>query len=272
VFSVSASSTAHIDLRGTDADLTQVTGYEANVNFEDADGIANGEMDVNAGELFANSSVNINPVTGVVALSGNTTPTTASANSGDFHVNLATPAASVMQQAVTVSDASISFDATKFLIAEEPFVVADVEDLKYQGTIFGPFDWVSDSQRAVNTIFRITGLSPSIRAMPLQVIVTNSRTGLNGTYRTTILGSDVEGSEYRINSAKLEEIAGAFGTADITFVFSGAGTNNLDVDRLLAGPNTATVVPFGDGANQDGGNSSNSVSPGENRNDDVGSF
>ena len=177
--------------------------------------------------------------------------------------------ASVLPQTVSVSGAVLDLDTSLDLQATDAFLSADVEDLKLNGQYYGPFDWVSDSTKLVNTIFRITGLDGA-SDIPAQVIVQNSRNGLNGTFPFDILASDVEGSEVRLNSSALETIAGQFGTADISLVFS--TSLDLDVDRLLAGPSTAVVVPFGDGANDSGTGSTYGTTPPSADNNDAGNY
>ena len=115
----------------------------------------------------------------------------------------------------------------------------------------------------------MTGLSTTVDTIA-QIVVANSNNGLNGVYPFTISASDVDNGEERLVSSTLEGIAGAFGTADISMVFS--TTNDLDVDRLLSGPSTATVVPFGAGANQDGSGGANPTIPTNTDNDDRGDF
>ena len=157
------------------------------------------------------------------------------------------------------------------LVDTDSFNSADVEDLRLNGQYFGSFDWVSDGTKLVNTIFRITGLDGA-SDIPAQVIVQNARNGsaFEGVFPFTLLASDVTGSEYRMNSDMLEAIAGQFGTADISLVFS--TDLDLDVDRLLAGPSTAVVVPFGDGANLDGSGGQANTTPPTSTNDDQGNY
>ncbi|MEH6488019.1 hypothetical protein [Hyphomonas oceanitis] len=266
-FELEAVPTAFIDLVGTAAVATQILGFEANIDVEDADEIETGEAIPGAGTLFDTG--------GTVAITGNQIELVGSAaaagtDTGTFELAIS-GTDPVTAQSVSVSGAVLNLQtAGTSLKATDPFTEADVEDLKYEGFVFGPFDWVSDSKRAVNSIFRVTGLSPD-EDVPAQIILENSRNGdsFDGVYPFTILGSSVQGSEVRINSAQLEALAGVFGTADVTMVFS--VNSDLDVDRLNASPASSVVTPFGDGANQDGlgGGSTTPVSTG---NDDNGNY
>lgn len=255
-----------IDLIGTLAIPAHVEGFTATVDFAGDDSeIVSSDAAATVGTMFA-----AGPAASGAALTSTTAPTLTS-ETGDLTVTI-TNANPVEAQSVSVSAASLDLDTAVFLQATDPFVAADAEDLKLEGQIFGPFDWVSDSTKLVNTIFRVTGLDPTVD-VPAQIVVANSRNGaaFNGVYPTTILGSSVQGSEIRLNSAALEAVAGQFGTADISLVFS--SNEDLDVDRLLAGPSTAVVVPFGDGANQDGvGAAGSTTSPGTGVNDDTGNY
>ena len=263
-----ALTPANIDMVGTAAAATDVLGFSADIDFSNTDEIVSGEAIAGSGGLFASDG-------GPIAVSGSdinlvgTTPATA-ADTGTFELAIS-GTDPVLAQSVSVSDAVLALRTTgTSLKATDPFTEADVEDLKYEGYVFGPFDWVSDSKRAVNSIFRVTGLSPDTD-VPAQIILENSRNGdsFNGVYPFTILGSSVQGSEVRINSAQLEALAGVFGTADVTMVFSVDA--DLDVDRLNASPASSVVTPFGDGANQDG-SGVGSTTPGTSNNDDDGNY
>lgn len=268
VFDLTVDTTAFIDLIGTAASPGDVLGFDMSLDFVDATEITGADGVATTGTLF--TAATSAPVGNSVAVSG-VVAATAAAEDGDLFVD-STGANPIPAQTVSVSGATIDLDTTDFLQATDPFVAADAEDLKLEGQIFGPFDWTSDSTKLVNTIFRITGLSTT-EDVPAQIVVENSRNGaaFNGVYPTTILGSSVQGSEIRWNSAALESVAGQFGTADISLIFS--TNNDLDVDRLLAGPSTAVVVPFGDGANSDGSGTAGSLtSPGTGVNDDTGVY
>ena len=140
----------------------------------------------------------------------------------------------------------------------------------FNGSTFGPFDWVADSNGRVNSIFRVTGLGSLTSDVPSLLITENSRNGVNGVFPFTLEASSVQGSEVRLNSTDIEGIVGsAFGTADITWIFG--GVLDLDVDRLLSGPSTATVVPFGDSANDDQGPDADDLTRATNE-DDGGNF
>lgn len=268
VFNLAVDTTVNINLINTLASAGDVLGFDANVNFADATDVATVAGTPTTGAFFTAPATA--PVGNSVALAGTTTAGLA-AEVGDLLVTIS-GANPVPAQTVTVSGGTIDLDTTDNLLATDAFVAQDAEDLKLEGQIFGPFDWVSDSTKLVNTIFRVTGLSTT-EDVPAQIVVENSRNGaaFNGVYPTTILGSSVQGSEIRWNSAALEAVAGQFGTADISLIFS--TNNDLDVDRLLAGPSTAVVVPFGDGANQDGSGTAGALtSPGTGVNDDSGVF
>jgi hypothetical protein len=264
-----ALTPANIDMVGTAAAATDVLGFSADIDFSNTDEIVSGEAASDVGSTLFDSDG------GAVVVSGNdinlvgTTPATG-ADTGTFEL-LISGTDPVLAQSVSASDAVLALRTTgTSLKATDPFTEADVEDLKYEGYVFGPFDWVSDSKRAVNSIFRVTGLSPDTD-VPAQIILENSRNGdsFNGVYPFTILGSSVQGSEVRINSAQLEALAGVFGTADVTMVFSVDA--DLDVDRLNASPASSVVTPFGDGANQDG-SGVGSTAPGTTNNDDDGNY
>ena len=249
-----AATPIYRNLQGDAADYTDVTGFKADIDLESTAGILSGTAVPAVGALFdATALVSGNDIN----LVGTVDATGAVPVTGRFDLNLktGTSAASVSSQKVGVSDAVITLDTTLGYKETDAFVASDVSDLVYEGTTFGPFDWVSDSTKAVNSIFRVTGL-PTDQDIPLQIIVENARNGsaFNGVYSTTILGSSVQGSEVRLNSAQLEAIAGKFGTADISMVFSAEDSVNeldLDVDRLNASPSSSVVTPFGDNSNSD---------------------
>ncbi|MEL6413886.1 MAG: hypothetical protein AAFQ15_02975 [Pseudomonadota bacterium] len=244
-FSLTVDGTILTDVTtGTTASATQVTGFSADVNFVEDAGILNGQATGAGVWQTALTPAAAN----TIALAGTTDGV---ANDvGEFEINLnATTPAPVAAQNVSVSDALILFGPTTTLTASEPFVAADVENLAFNGSTFGPFDWVADTNGRVNSIFRVTGLGAITSDVPGLFILENSRNGNNGAYPFTVSPTDVQGNEVRFTSASIEAAAGAFSTADVTMVFGAA--LNLDVDRLLSGPSTATVVPFGDNANAD---------------------
>lgn len=268
-FDFAVDTTVNVDLAATAADPAMVLGFASDIDFLDATGIVDGEAVPAGGDTLFDA--------GPTAIAGTTIPLvnsispTNATETGTFELNIdgINP---VSAQAVTVSNAEIDLDdATYSLQATDPFNSADVEDLRLNGQYFGPFDWVSDSTALVNTIFRITGLDSAGPDIPAQVIVQNSRNGNNGVFPFTLLASDVQGSEVRLNSQALENIVGSsFRTGDISLVFS--TDLDLDVDRLLAGPSQAVVVPFGDGANQDGSGGTVPTTPPTSTNDDEGNF
>ncbi|MBU2605860.1 MAG: hypothetical protein KKC43_08215 [Alphaproteobacteria bacterium] len=253
-----------LDLAGTPAVIGNVLGFVADIDFQNTDEIVSGQAIAGAGAVFATAAT---VATGSDINLVSTTAATAPAT-GTFDLTISTTAP-VAAQTVSVSDAVLTLDTSVGLKATDAFTIADVEDLKYEGNVFGPFDWVSDSTKAVNSIFRITGLDPA-EDVPAQIIVTNSRNGsaFNGVYPFTILGSSVQGSEVRLNSSQLEAVAGQFGTADISMVFS--TTLDLDVDRLNASPSSSVVTPFGDNSNSD--STPDTTTPATTLNDDQGNF
>lgn len=266
LFDFEVDTAAYRDLGFNFADPSDVLGFAANVNFEDDTNIVEGEATPTAGTLFVDGPVAITGTT--ILLESAISPTLAN-ETGEFLLTIANTDPTVAQN-VSVSGAALALDDALFLQASDAFVEADVEDLKYEGNIFGPFDWVSDSTKAVNSIFRITGLATD-EDVPAQIVVENSRNGaaFNGVYPFTILGSSVQGSEVRVNSAQLEAIVGQFGTADISMVFS--VNRDLDVDRLNASPSSSVVTPFGDNANSDG-STDLLTSPGTGVNNDEGNY
>lgn len=242
-FEFAVDTTVFVDLGTTVAAPGMADGFNASVDFADTSGLASGTA-TTGDALFTVAATA--PAANSIGLAGTTAATTSS-ETGQFFVQ--TDGDPIMAQVVTVSGAELTLDDT-YLQATDPFLSADVEDLVFNGSTFGPFDWVADTNGRVNSIFRITGLDMQSDDIASLLIVDNSRNGTDGVFPFTLLASDIEGSEIRMVSSTLEGIAGAFGTADITMVFG--DTLDLDVDRLLSGPSTATVVPFGDGANQDG--------------------
>jgi hypothetical protein len=264
---LAVDTAVNVDLAGTPASATMVQGFESSVNFVDASGVVNGTA-ATADALFAAGPTAV--ATNSIPLVG-TTPAAAASETGTFSIAI-DGATSIAAQTVSVSGAIMDLDDSGFsLVDTDPFNSADVEDLRLNGQYFGSFDWVSDGTKLVNTIFRITGLDGA-SDIPAQVIVQNARNGsaFEGVFPFTLLASDVTGSEYRMNSDMLEAIAGQFGTADISLVFS--TDLDLDVDRLLAGPSTAVVVPFGDGANLDGSGGQANTTPPTSTNDDQGNY
>ena len=266
-FLLTVDPTVNIDMDGTAAAPVHVLGFGSNINFADDTNIVDGTAGPGAGALFtAGPTVTAG---NTIALVGTTGATTV-ADDGTFSISV-TGTGPVSAQTVSVSGAVLNLDTTVDLQGTDAFLAADVEDLKLNGVYFGPFDWVSDSTKLVNTIFRVTGLN-GLSDIPAQVIVQNARNGAasNGVFPFTILASDVQGSEIRLNSTQLEAVTGPFGTADISLVFS--TSLDLDVDRLLAGPSTAVVVPFGDGANDASSGPSTATTPPTTTNDDDGNY
>jgi len=266
-YDLTVDTTINIDMNSTPASPGDVLGFASSIDFADTTNIVSGTA-TTGDSLFADDGAPTAVVGSSIPLVGST-PAGAASETGIFTVTIAGPGFPVSPQTVSVSGAVLDLDTGDSLQATDAFLSADVEDLKLNGQYFGPFDWVSDSTKAVNTIFRVTGLD-GLSDIPAQIIVQNSRNGLNGVYPFTILASDVQGSEIRLNSAALEAVAGLFGTADISIVFSTA--LDLDVDRLLAGPSTATVVPFGDGANDSGTGPAYGTDAPTPDNDDQGNF
>lgn len=264
-YELAVDTSVNVDLGGTNADPAMVLGFESQVNFVDANGVvdgtaATGDTLFDAGPTVV--AVNAIPLVGTV-------DGTLASETGTFEINI-DGVTSIAAQTVSVSGAVIDLDDGTFSLKDtDPFNSADVEDLRLNGQYFGSFDWVSDGTKLVNTIFRITGLDAA-SDIPAQIIVENARNGsaFEGVYPFTLLASDVEGAEYRMNSDMLEAVAGQFGTADISLVFS--TDLDLDVDRLLAGPSQAVVVPFGDGANLDGNGGQAPTTPPTSTNDDQG--
>ncbi len=247
---VRVDTSVFIDFGSTAASVTDVIGYEADIDFVDDAGIASG-----AGTGAAFWVDTAAAASNTIALDGDAVAgAPATAAPGDLgNIEITADATNdMMAQVVSVSDAILNLRTTggSFLSASDPFLSADVEDLVFNGSTFGPFDWVADSNGRVNSIFRVTGLAGLQSDVPSLLITENSRNGVNGVFPFTLEASSVQGSEVRLNSTDIEGIVGsAFGTADITWIFG--ATLDLDVDRLLSGPSTATVVPFGDNANSD---------------------
>lgn len=265
-FNLAITAGVNVDLQGTVAAPGQVDGFDVSIDFADVSGIADGTAAATAGAIFADAAT---APTGTSIVLSSTTTATANPSTGTFSIG-ADGADPMMAQAVTASGGTITLNAP-FLQATDDFTAQDVEDLVFNGSTFGPFDWVADTNGRVNSIFRVTGLDAITADVPALLIVENSRNGSasNGVFPFDVLATDVQGSEVRYTSSSLEGVAGAFGTADITMVFG--GTLDLDVDRLLSGPSTATVVPFGDGANQDG-TGVDATTRATTENDDEGNF
>ncbi|MEM7491939.1 MAG: hypothetical protein AAF296_01070 [Pseudomonadota bacterium] len=269
-------TTVNIDLNSTPASPGDVLGFESSIDFDDGSGILSGVIAPDTGTLFdagptAQSFLSI-PFVG-------TPDATLDFEEGTFTVTL-NGINAVTPQEVTVSDANLFLDTSLALNAQDAFLFADVEDLRVNGQFYGFLDWVADANGFVNTIIRATGFDgqDDIQA---QLIIKNAQGGAayNGTYSFVVAASDVEGSEIRLTSNDLSAIVAASGsapdgnfrTADVALVFS--TDLDLDVDRLLSGPQTATVVPFGDGANQDGsGALAPAADPAGGVNGDDGSF
>lgn len=266
-FNLAVTAGVDIDLSGTAAAPGDVTGFDVSIDFADATGIDDGTATATAGSIFADA--NVAPTGNSIVLSSNIAAT-ASPSTGTFDIDAAGAPDAILAQAVTASGGTIDLTGT-YLQMTDAFVSQDVEDLIFNGSTFGPFDWVADTNGRVNSIFRVTGLDSIANDIPALLIVENARAGasFNGVFPFTVAASDVQGSEVRYTSSTLESIAGAFGTADVTMVFG--ETLDLDVDRLLSGPSTATVVPFGDGANQDG-TGVDATTRATTENDDEGNF
>ncbi len=265
---VRVDTSVFIDFGANNAAFGDVLGYEADIDFVDDAGIASGAGVTGFWADTAAAAAN------TIALDGDTpalvAATTTTGETGTITLT-ADGVNDMMAQVVTVSDAILNLRSTgTFLTASDPFLAADVEDLVFNGSTFGPFDWVADSNGRVNSIFRVTGLGSQTTDVPSLLITENSRNGVNGVFPFTLEASSIQGSEVRLNSTDIEGIVGsAFGTADITWIFG--GVLDLDVDRLLSGPSTATVVPFGDSANDDQGPDADDLTRAANE-DDGGNF
>ena len=245
VFFLDVDTAVNIDLDWTKAAPSDVLGYNVDIEFTDSLGLVEGIGFPTGGIFFTSLPT---PIVGNTISLSSSIGAGVPVETGDFLLSI-NGVDSVTPQEVDVSKADLFLDTSRNLLAIDPFIFAEVDNLAADGQVYGPFDWVSDGQHLVNSIFRVTGFDGQSDILAL-LLVGNSSTGLNGGYEFLIPASDVQGGEVRFNSAFLESLAGAFGTADIVLVFA---TNlDLDVDRLIAGPAQATVVPFGDGANQDG--------------------
>lgn len=243
---LSIDGAVNIDMDGTAAAPIHVLGFDASVDFVNGDNIVTVTAAPGVGNLFddvAAVAADAAPLSGAV-------PALTVADAAEIIIDIVGLGFPVAAQSVSVSGAALSLDSTANLQAVDPFSSADVQDLILNGQTFGPFDWVADLNGATNNIFRITGLSAN--DVPAQLILTNSNAGVNGVFPFTILASEINNGEVRINRTKIRNVVGSdYGTADVTFVLSTGDT--LDIDRLTSTTaTTAVVTPFGDGSNNDG--------------------
>lgn len=244
---LSVDNTVNVDMNGTPAGFAQVLGFEASVDFVDGTNVVSVTAVPTSGTLFDDSALVVADAAGLVGTAAATTLTDA----GQVEIDIAGLTFPVSAQSVSVSGAVLNLDDSNFsLTATDAFSAADVQDLILNGQTFGPFDWVADLNGATNNIFRVTGLSAN--DVPAQLILTNSNAGVNGVFPFTILASEINNGEVRLNRQKIQSIVGQpYGTADVTFVLSTGDT--LDIDRLTSTTaTTAVVTPFGDGSNNDG--------------------
>jgi hypothetical protein len=243
---LSIDTAVNIDMDGTNAAPAHVLGFEASVDFVNGDNIETVTATPGVGTTLFDDIALV--AADSAALVGAASATTAT-DDAEIIIDIS-GLGPVAAQAVTVSGAALSLDSSLNLQAADPFSSADVQDLILNGQSFGPFDWVADLNGATNNIFRITGLSSA--DVPAQLILTNSNAGVNGVFPFTILASEINNGEVRINRAKIRNVVGSdYGTADVTFVLSTGDT--LDIDRLTSTTaTTAVVTPFGDGSNNDG--------------------
>lgn len=242
---LTVDSTVKINMSGLSAAATQVLGFEASVDFQNGTNAGSVVAAPVAGTLFDDTA----PVVGNSAALVGVAPATAN-DTGTVSIDLSAVTGPVAAQVLTVSGAALNLNTALNLKATDAFSAADVQDLVLNGQIFGPFDWVNDLNGAVNNVFRMTNLGAL--DVPVKLILTNSNTGVNGTFPFTILASEIVNGEYRLNRQKIRAVVGSdFGTADVTIVLSTG--NTVDIDRLMVtAANNAVVTSFGDGSNQDG--------------------
>jgi len=251
-------TTVYVDMSKTFAAPTQVDGYTMAINFSDATGLVDADAVPDGADTLFNDAGKL--AGNVITIDSTNSPATKS-ETGTVTLEV-DGVDTVAKQVVTVSSAVLKLDSSIDLKATDNFLAKDVEDLVYDGQLFGPFDWVNSAGQ-VNSIFRITGLPDDELFLSGRVILDNS-TGTcdtvvgdcDGVYTFQIDPDDVANGEERISSKSaangldLVEIVGQeFGTADVTLVFSNG--NNLDVDRLNSSSATAVVTPYGDAANLD---------------------
>lgn len=244
---LSIDTAVNIDMDGTAAAPAHVLGFDASVDFVNGDNIVTVTAAPGVGTALFDDVVAV--AADAAPLSG-AVPALTVADDAEIIIDIVGLGFPVAAQSVSVSGAALSLDSTANLQAVDPFSSADVQDLILNGQTFGPFDWVADLNGATNNIFRITGLSSA--DVPAQLILTNSNAGVNGVFPFTILASEINNGEVRINRSKIRTVVGSdYGTADVTFVLSTGDT--LDIDRLTSTTaTTAVVTPFGDGSNNDG--------------------
>ncbi|MEC7289673.1 MAG: hypothetical protein VXW22_06225 [Pseudomonadota bacterium] len=153
-----------------------------------------------------------------------------------------TGAAQVAQQDVTTTNGLVDFGAAT-LVASESVADATLDDLNYEGETCGTFDWVGDSTKPTQNIFRVTGAGATTSAVIATLSNSSNGTSFDGSYNLTT-AFDFTQNEVIINATHLTTDAGEFGRADILLNFIGASTS-LDCDRLMNSDASNIITPFG---------------------------
>ena len=148
----------------------------------------------------------------------------------------------------------------KFFTPETEGVGSVVGTLRKTGIIFGAFDWVADTNSAVKSWFRLTGV-PAIETLPNgelkgTITVENSSAGNNGEFKVDYT-SLVSNGEVLLSMNTITNLltdagmadAANYGRADLTFTFYVDGDRgiNMDMDRLLL--TNGVFASYGDNSN-----------------------
>ena len=133
------------------------------------------------------------------------------------------------------------------LIANEPAVFGELDDLNYEGVSCGMFDWVGDEPSPIRQVFRMTGYGDFVTEAFATLYNARNAGFPDGTVvPLPYTAADFAGAEITINNRVIGAAAGDYGRADIQLTFVGA-EQTLDCDRLQVSSGNAIVSPFGNG-------------------------
>lgn len=156
----------------------------------------------------------------------------------------------ISPQVPATSDHLVTFVTAGNLIADEPGVTSDLDNLDFQGATCGVFDWVGDERSATNTLWRVTGHGDQVSQVFATLTEINNQgfTGGMAATDTVDITSEVVGlgqPEILITNQQIAAVRPKFGRADVMFTFTGGLEASLDCDRLQSG---GTFTPFGNDA------------------------
>ncbi len=253
---VTVDGTTSTDITGTPFVPGDIARVQFNVDFDDATGIAGvavggiplTRLSPTSDRFVYNSNVAGGLFTLTDGIPDNITITPVGTDEGGV--------VSINATTVSVSDPRCFFGNPN-LIAFEDGTGGALDGLQREGATFGFFDWNRGAGAAVNSVYRITGLTPGVPV----IYTVEYRNSANNTVATGTITGDASGNARIRSRVELEDLNPGYDSADILLSFQ---TNNrLDVDRLIASAG-GNVAPFGEGANVDNLDSPEPLRDGDN--------